>query len=47
MIADYHTNGAGLELMVNYAFSGLNLSSLSSLKDYFYKVVLLLDKYFS
>lgn len=38
MIAEYHTNGGGLELTVNYAFSGLNLSRLSSLYGYFYKV---------
>lgn len=38
MIVEYHTNGGGLELTVNYAFSGLNLSRLNSLNDYFYKV---------
>lgn len=37
-IVEYHINGGGLELTVNYAFSGLNLSRLSSLNGYFDKV---------
>lgn len=43
LIAEYHTNDGGLELTVNDAFSGLNLSRLSSVNGYFYKVSFLLS----